>query len=87
MRNYDGLQIVKKTFAGIRIGYVVGWWTSIPGYGRRWGGARETKSGNGVTFRSIRNGLIFSKLTDAQEWRDEIEKARLTSEVVFKAAE
>jgi len=25
-RNWEGLQVVKKTYCGVRIGYVVGWW-------------------------------------------------------------
>jgi len=79
MPRYEGLQIVTKTFAGIRIGFVVGWWF----YPRRYYGARDSAK----SFRSIRNGLLFPTLEKAQEFRDGIEKARQVSILKFEAAE
>lgn len=77
--NYDGLQIVRKTFAGIEIGFVVGWWF----YKRRYYGELKDKP----SFRSIRNGLIFPTLKAAKKFRDGIEKNRKNSVVVFEETE
>ena len=71
----DGLQIVKKTFNGITVGYVVGWWT----YTRSWYSAR------GETFRSFRNGVVFPTLEAAEEFRNGVEASRDDSGVKFEA--
>jgi len=70
------LKVVKKTYCGVVVGYVVGWWF----YPRRNWGVRE--SGR-QSFRSIRNGLVFATELEAKAWRDDIENKRANSVVVY----
>jgi hypothetical protein len=63
---WRGLQVVKKSFNGIRIGYVVGWWKCKS----RW------NSDRGQTFQSFREGVIFRRESEALAYRDNIEKMR-----------
>ena len=65
-RSWEGLQVVKKSYNGIRIGYIVGWWKCKS----RW------NSDRGQTFQSFREGVIFKREKDALEYRDNIEKMR-----------
>jgi len=75
MSRYDGLQVVKKTYNGVTIGYVVGWWTSIR---YRWMGKSKT------TFRSFRNGVVFKTQEKAEKFRDSVETRRKDSGVKFE---
>lgn len=81
--NYNGLQIVKKTYAGIEIGFVVGWWF----YPRRRWSWDTPENRDNVSFRSIREGLIFPTLKKAQKFRDGIEEQRKKSVVKFEETE
>ena len=74
------LQIVKKTYGGVTVGYVVGWWFHPRCYG--WGTASRS-----LSFRSIREGLMFPSLEKAQKFRDKIEKQRADMRVKFEKVE
>ncbi len=71
------LQVVRKTYNGVTVGYVVGWWF----FPRRWYGAASGKQ----SFRSFRNGVLFKTEKKAIEFRDKIEKRRKESGVKFEA--
>jgi hypothetical protein len=77
MKNRNGLQIVKKTFNGIDVGYVVGWWFTTRYY---WGAERD----NDRSFRSFRNGVIFKTQAKAEAFRDKVEGWRKNSGVKFE---
>lgn len=70
------LQVARKTVEGVTIGYVVGWRTRWKHY---WG----VQSG-GVTFRSVREGLIFKTQKKAEEFRDKIEEKRVQETKEFE---
>ncbi len=61
-----GLQVVQKTFNGIQIGYVIGWWRCKS----RW------NSGQSETFQSYRQGVIYPDEKSAKAQRDSIETMR-----------
>ena len=64
---WRGLQVVKKTFNGITVGFVIGWWKCKS----RW------NSDRGQTFQSYRQGVIYPDEASARAQRDIIEAARI----------
>ena len=74
MSKHDGLQVVQKTYNGVTVGYVVGWWVHTS----RWSGGRKT-------FRSFRNAVVFSSQAKAETFRDKVEARRKDSGVKFQA--
>lgn len=79
----DRLQVVKKTYCGVTIGYIVGWWFD-PARWRGWGYDENTKK-RGMSFRSFRNGVVFKTQAKAEKFRDDVEKRREASVVIFEA--
>ena len=69
-----GLQVVRKTYNGVTLGYVVGWWFTT-----RWGWHTGTPQ---VSFRSFRNGVIFKTEEKAKEFRNKVEKMRKDDDTV-----
>jgi hypothetical protein len=72
---HDGLQVAKKTYCGTTVGYVVGWWVAS---------RSRYFATTFVTFRSVRNGLIFPTEEEAKTFRDSIEEKRQTYVVEFQ---
>jgi hypothetical protein len=64
--SYAELQVAKKTFNGILIGYVIGWWKCKS----RWNSDRD------MTFQSYRQGVIYPDEESAKAQRDIIENLR-----------
>lgn len=75
------LQVVKKVYCGITVGYVVGWWVRRS----RW--LREDSTASHMTFRSIRQGLVFPTVIKAKRFRDGIEKQRANSALYFESVD
>ena len=73
------LQIAKKTYAGKTIGFVVGYWF----YPRRFWSTYKPA----MSFRSIREGLIFPTEKQARKWRDKVEEQRRAGAVTFERVE
>lgn len=67
------LKIVEKRYSGVTVGYVVGYWTFTRWY----------RSNQRLTFRSIREGLLFKTLEDARAWRDDLENRRAKSGIEY----
>lgn len=72
------LQIARKTYNGVEIGYVVGNWV----HARRGWHLRPK-----LTFRSIREGVLFKTQDEAREYRDDLENRRVKSSVKFEGCD